>query len=80
MSENEKCFGIDLDEYEVFGVFCPNYSNDAYDRMMLALNSIGIESPYDDFSEDKKYFAQYVGSGHERDSSGDIVNLWKKKS
>jgi len=35
---------------------------------------------YDDvYSKDKKYYSQFVSSGHERDSSGDHYKLYKKK-
>lgn len=39
-----------------------------------------FDNPYDCYSDDLEYFAEFVSGGHERDSSGDHVVLWKRKS
>lgn len=44
------------------------------------LASIGMRLNYENaYSPDKEYYIQYVSSGHERDSSGDNIVVWRKK-
>lgn len=64
--------------YEAIEYFHPYYSSYGEKEMNKRLLEVGIDSPNDTFSPDNMYYAEIISSGHERDSSGDHVVLWKR--
>ena len=68
--------------YEYHTSFFPCYSNESQKELEAFLSSIGADEYdyYNVYSPDKEYYIQYKSSGHERDSSGDCVTIWKRNN
>jgi hypothetical protein len=74
---------IDSSDYEVFKVFLPNYASENYSEMMEFLESIQMSDDFwfeSIYSPDKTYYLEWIDSGHERDSSGDCLTVWKREN
>lgn len=70
------------EQYELVTCFFPSYSSISEKEMYSYLKKIGIEDYMtgDSFvTEDREYFLEWKDSGHERDSSNDVLYIWKKK-
>ena len=66
--------------YDYVKCWYPFYSSKSENEMNQELAAFGIDNPYDSYSDDLEYFSEFVSGGHERDSSGDHIVLWKRKS
>lgn len=63
--------------YEYVTSFLPNYSNDNYDRMMKFFKNIGFDGEWYVSQEFGDWYIEFEETGHERDSSGDCVTIWR---
>jgi hypothetical protein len=66
--------------YEYVTSFLPFLSDDEYERMIIyiAKNFPDASAEYYESQHIGDYYLEFVPTGHERDSSGDQLIVWKK--
>ena len=67
--------------YEYITTFSPYHSNEAYEEMERFFQDNDLD--FDDWYVSKHigdFYLEFEESGHERDSSGDHLTVWKKIS